>query len=253
MLLVDDRAGSQELIFPLRKLGLEVESTRLDFGDVAFEGRGEKGRAVSIGLEFKTLPEFVQALRTQRLQGHQLPGMRGTKDQPGPYDYSYLLVEGELLYDKVGQLLKRKRFSLVPLPGRMTVGELLKRKQVLHLCGGLNPIFTSCRKYSLQEIVALYRCWTDQDLDKHKSHLAIYEAPPLIPISPSRRTYKTLPHIGMRASLAIEQHFGTDLARALAADVSEWAGIEVTDDKGKTRRLGIRVAEDIVAYCRGEQ
>lgn len=245
MLLVDNRAGSKELVAPLQKLGLDVEATHLDFGDVAFEGKGRKGKTVTIGIEFKVLPELVTALRTERLQGFQLPGMRDA------YDYSYLLVEGELLYDKTGALQQRKRFNPTPLPGRMTVGELLKRKHVLHLCGGLNPIFTMCRRDTLQEILALYRVWTDQALDRHKSHLAIYEAPPLLPISPERRTLKTLPHVGMRASLAVAQHFQNDLGRAFMAGVDEWAGIEIKDDKGKVRRLGLRVAEDIVAYCRG--
>lgn len=250
MLFVDDRAGSCELAEPLRKLGLPVETTRLDFGDVMWEGRGEKGAPVLVGVEFKQLRELVQALRTERLQGYQMPGMRDT------YKYSYLLVEGELHYNRRGLLTtqRRSRFGGREngvMPGQMTVQELLKRRNVLHLCGGLTPIITTCRQDTLQEILALYRTWTDQDLDKHKSHIAAYEAPSLIAISDFRRSVKTFPHVGTRFSKVVEDYFCGDLTRAVCATVDEWASLEVTDDKGKTRRLGIRCAEDIYNYCHG--
>lgn len=246
MIFVDYREGSKDLIEPLRKLGLEVEKTTLEFGDLMWEGRGEKGLPVLVGVEFKQLRELVQSLRSERLQGYQMKGMRDT------YKYSYLMVEDELQYDRGGMLLRRAgRHRLAPMPGQMTVQELLKRKNVLHLCGGLNPIFTQCRKDSLQEIMALYRTWTDTDLDKHKSHIAAYQAPSLINISDFRRTVKTFPHIGNRASLMVEMYFCGDLSRATAASVDEWASIETTDDKGKVRRLGLKVAQDIHEYCHG--
>lgn len=246
MLFVDDRAGSNDLVEPLRKLGVEVEATRLDFGDVCWEGRGEGGAPVLVGIEFKQLRELVQALRTERLQGYQLQGMRET------FRYSYLFVEGEVAYDRKGLLLikqGRHRFGRdTPMPGQMTISELLKRVYVMHLCGGLNPWFTATRKDTLQSIIALYRTWTDVDLDKHKSHIAIYEAPSLISISDFRRTVKTFPHIGMRASLAVEMYFGGDLKRAVMAPPHVWAEIEIIDDKGKTRRLGMKAAEDITGF-----
>ena len=49
VIFVDYRAGSFELIAPLRKLGLQVEKTTLDFGDIMFEGRGEKAEKVLVG------------------------------------------------------------------------------------------------------------------------------------------------------------------------------------------------------------
>lgn len=249
MILVDNRAGSCELIKPLRKLGVEVESTRLAFGDLAWDGRGVKGASVSIGVEFKQLDELVAALRSERLQGYQMRGMRPV------YDHSYLLIEGELLYDRAGALQywikTEKGRELAPLPGHMSVSELLKRIYVLHLCGGLNPWWTTNRADTLQSIVALYHTWADTDLDAHKSHIAMYEAPPLTPISEFRRTVRTLPGVGMRASLAVEQHFKGSLWRASAASVEEWAGIQVVGDNGKTKRLGTTVAQRIYTYCHG--
>jgi ERCC4-type nuclease len=247
VILVDPRAGSEELVTPLRKMGVEIDDThRLPFGDLVWDGRGEKGKSVSIGVEFKKLEELVAALRSERLQGYQMRGMRPV------FDHSYLLIEGELLYDRAGALQQRRgKKKLVPLPGQMSVSELFKRVFVLHLCGGLNPIWTVCREDTLQAILALYRTWTDKDLDQHKSHIAMYEAPPLIPISEFRRTVRTLPGIGMRASLAVEEHFKGNLWRASAASVEEWASIAVVGDGGKTKRLGTTVARRIYDFCHG--
>lgn len=248
MIFVDYRAGSKELIVPLQKLGLDVSETTLDFGDLMFEGRGEGGQPVLVGIEFKKLEELVQAIRTERIQGHQMLGMRDA------YKFSYLMYEGELLFDKAGALQQRKkgRFGkdyLVPMPGSMTINELLKRVRVLHLCGGLNPIHTQDRRQTLQEILVLYRTFTDKDLDKHKSHIAAYEAPPIRPINALRRTLKTFPDVGMKASLAAQLKFKS-LREAVNASVEDWATLEVLDDKGKVRRLGTTVAEKIVGFCK---
>lgn len=248
MLFVDDRAGSHELAEPLRKLGVPVELTRLDFGDVMWEGRGAGGAPVLIGVEFKQLRELVQALRTERLQGYQLPGMRDT------FTHSYLFIEGDIDYDRGGllQIKQRSRFGRgTPMPGRMTINELLKRIYVMHLCGGLNPWYTTCRKDTLQSLVALYHTWTDTDLDKHKSHIAAYEAPSIISISPFRRTVKTFPGVGLRSSLAVEMQFSGNLVNAVTASAETWSGILVMDDKGKPRRLGMKVAQQIYDYCHG--
>ncbi len=248
MIFVDYRQGSHELVAPLQALGLPVEETTLEFGDVAFEGRGEGGKPVSIGIEFKKLGELVQALRTQRLQGYQLKGMRKA------FDYSYLFVEGELLYDTKGGLLRRKGKGRVftPLAGQMSVAEIWKRIYVLHLRGGLNPVWTVNRGDTLQAISALYHTWVDTDLDAHKSHLGIYNAPSLVPISEFRRAVSAWPSVGYRTSLAIEKQFGGSLKRAVNASVGTWANIQTVDDKGKARKIGMKVALQIHTFLNGQ-
>lgn len=240
MIFVDYREGSQELILPLQKRGLPVEETTLEFGDVAFEGRGEGGKSVFIGIEYKKLPELIQSLRTERLQGHQMPGMQQT------YEHAYLLIEGQVLTGTDGFLLQKSRrsYRLSPMPGHMTVMELLKRMHVLHLCGGLNPVWAQNQVETLTQIEALYRTWTDQDLDKHKSHLAIYRPPTLVALSSFRKVITGLPKISWKFSLAAQQRFKS-LRRAMNASVEEWAALESTEG-GKTRRLGSSTAERIV-------
>src|SRR5260370_1150504 len=98
MLLVDYRAGSKELVKPLVKLlGADmVEETSLDFGDVAFTGRGPKDTPLDIGIEFKTIGDIAQCCRDGRFAGHQLPGMRKT------YAHSWLMIEGTWRHDDAG-------------------------------------------------------------------------------------------------------------------------------------------------------
>lgn len=220
MILVDYRAGSCELLNPLRALGLTAESG--DFmADLAWEGRGIGGAPVMIGVEFKRLSELVQSLRTQRLQGHQLLQMRDN------FTFCYLLVEGVLRTDRDGYLLMRRGNRSVRMPGTMRAVELLKRLFVLHLRGGLNILpFTGSRQETLQMIKALYHTWTDCDLDQHKSHIAIYQAPTLVPISEFRGLMTRIDGIGLVTSRAIERYFGGSIRRAVNAPITEWMKID---------------------------
>lgn len=246
MLFVDSRAGSHDLVLPLKRMGLDVEETILEFGDISFVGRGNKGKVVSVGIEFKKLGEYVASLRSGRLNGHQLIGMRDT------YEYCWLLVEGELLYDHKGGLQRRAgKRKLKPLPGSMSVAEYLKRTIVGHLCGGLNPWHTQNRTDTLKFIEALYRVWTDVDLDQHRSHLAIYQAPTLIPVSKTREAFNAWDHIGYTISKAVEDRFGC-VRKAANASVEEWAAITTTDRKGGKRKLGMKDASKIVAFLNGK-
>ena len=240
MILVDYRQGSQELIAPLKKLGLPVDETTLEFGDVAFQGRGVKGAPVSIGVEVKKLPELVASLRSGRLQGHQLPGMCQT------YDYRWLLIEGELQFDQKGALLRRAgRRDWRPMPGQMGVGELLKRLHVMHLCAGLVPLWAADQRATVVHLEMLYRVWTDVDLDEHKSHLGTYRPPSILPLSPMRTTLQTLPQVGPAASLAAQKKFKS-VKRAINASTDEWASLLLVSPE-KTRVFGKKHAELVTA------
>ena len=245
MLLVDRRAGSKELVKPLRKKGLEVVETELQFGDLAFIGKGEGGADVHIGLEYKRLSDLVSSMRTGRLEGHQLLGMRGAGPDEFPlYDFAYLLVEGDVLYDGRGVLLERKvrrsRTELVPMHGTMNVAEFKKRLHVLHLRGGLNTIYARTFEQSVDELEILYRVWTDKALDEHSSHLAIYNAPPLLPISQCRKTLSSLPGLGFARSAGAQRAFGS-VRNAICASVADWANVDMDG-----RRLGEAAAVKIV-------
>ena len=108
----------------------------------------------------------------------------------------------------------------------MGVGELLKRLQVLALRGGLFPIWSRVRSDSYQHIAALYRLWTDCDLDAHKSHIAIYRPPALQPISQFRTFVQSLDGISFGTSKAIEAHFKGSIKAAVNASREEWLKID---------------------------
>lgn len=243
MLLVDPRQGSIDLVAPLRAAGLEVEETHLRSGDIAFEGRGEGGTPVYIGIEYKKLGEFVQAVRAERLQHVQLPRMRED------FDFSWVLVEGEILYDRTGKLQRRVgHATFAPLAGGMTFAELHKRIFVFQVCGGLHPIFAKDQRTTVKLLEILYRVWTDKDLDEHKSHLGVY-APELESYSDLQAVLMRIPHIGAQVAQSAEKEFGS-LWNAVTASVSEWSEL-TTLHKGKSRRLGVSVAEKIAAFVRG--
>ena len=169
MILVDPRAGSKELIGPLLAVGLPVEATHLDFGDIAFLGRGEAGKQVFIGLEHKKLADLVGSLNSDRLAGHQLRGMVDT------YDRHYLIIEGEWDTDETGAVVVPTPFRhLQRLKGAPPASVLEARVWTLEHRGGLRTRWTRNQKETIRHVSTLYRQWTDRDLDQHSSHLAIH-------------------------------------------------------------------------------
>jgi ERCC4-type nuclease len=206
MLFVDDRAGSSDLINPLRTAGLPVESLRLDSGDIYFTGRGEGGAPVNIGLEHKSVSDLINSLNTERLQGFQMVRMLDT------YDRNWLVIEGEWQHDEAGKVTTwKKPQGRRVIPGAPLAVELEKRLLTLEIRGGMRVRHCATRKDTIRFITGLYRWWTDCDLDAHKSHLALH-APDLdrqlrIPISLKREIAARLPGIGYERSGEVDRYF----------------------------------------------
>lgn len=251
MLFVDPREGSKELAKPLRLRGLEIVDDEQIDADIEFEGRGESGELVKIGIEVKKLSDLIASLRTQRLQGVQLPRMRGAQEGAKPkYDFAYLLVlYDELVYDARGTLMRRAgRRQFRPIAGHMTVSEMFKRVNVLHLQGGLNPMWCRSQRDAIRWIEALYHTWTDVDLDKHKSHLGIYNPPPLVPLSKFQTHLLGghYPGVGKVVAAAAEKRFKGSMKAAVNATVTDWAALETKDSKGRSKRFGSKHAQALV-------
>lgn len=239
MVLVDSRVGSKELVKPLQHLGLTVSESTLEFGDVAFQGRGSHNTTLDIGIEFKQLEELIQSLRSGRFVGHQMPGMRAT------YDHSWLLLEGEWQPDAQGVVCMRGRGGKwKPVKPRMTAAELEKQLLTIQFLGGMNVRYTQRPSDTLRFIATLYRWFTDSAWDSHTSHLAIYHRVPLMAVSDTQHILNSIPGVGWRVSRAAEKKFGS-VRRAIRASQKEWAELLTTTDKGQTRRLGGKVAAKI--------
>lgn len=245
MIFVDKREGSDDVYVSLKAAGLPVDLTHLDSGDLYFVGRGLKGVPVNIGIEHKAIGDLINSFKTERM-AEQLQKMRGAEPhEPPAFDFAWLIIEGELLFDQRGMLMRRtSKRSTKPLG--MTANELHKRLLTFHICGGLNPVWMRDRAATVRWIDAFYHFWTDQDLDEHKSHLAIYQAPTLIPVSQFRRTIHTLPQVGQSVSREAEKAFKSSIRRAVNASVGEWAALETTGKDGKTKKFGTVHANKLV-------
>ena len=250
MIYVDDRAGSDELVAPLKKLGLPVEEKRLKSADIAFTGRGTNGVPLLIGVEHKKLPDLVQSMTTHRLQ-EQLEA------QIQMYDRSYLIVEGDWDFNDEGRVVLWKGQRKKPLRGSPPAAELLQRLLTIATRADIAVWPLHSRRATLIFLTALYRWWTDKDLDEHKSHIGV-KSPDVdlgtrLPLSDFRRNVMvTLPDIGFAASKAVEERcWSHELGRGSRQkmnflSVDDWANLEVMDRKGKLRKLGMSRACRIV-------
>lgn len=95
MLLIDDRAGSNELI-PLLA-GDDTCVCRLDSGDIAIPGNGPAGD-IMVGVEIKKVPDLLSSESTGRLAATQVP--RLLQD----YNEVWLLIIGQFRPGTSGDL-----------------------------------------------------------------------------------------------------------------------------------------------------
>jgi ERCC4-type nuclease len=97
-------------------------------------------------------------------------------------------------------------------------------------------------------ILALYQNFQTPP-DQHHSLNTIFKAPTpavqLVRPSLVRRIASELPGIGWERSGAVAQHFNS-VTEMVNAGISDWESITTTDGKGKSRRIGRKVAERIV-------
>lgn len=245
-LLVDGATGSAELVAPLRKLGLPAEKAHLDFGDLAFVGRGEAGAKLFIGIELKKVAELVQSLNSKRLQGHQLLGL--IRD----FDRRYLLIEGDYHHDDAGRAVVFRGPGR-PRPLQGAHNAIVLEQEILNIQtrGGCWVRHTTTRRDTLRFIQACFRYWTDKDLDEHKSHLAVY-APDLdkgllTPPSDFRKALVVLlPGIGLKASKEVEDECGGSFRSLMLKTETWWANLSTFDKSGKAKRLGMSRAKAIM-------
>jgi len=255
VILVDSRIGSNDLLDPLKRAGLEAELSHLDFADIAFVGRGIGGAPLMIGVEFKVLSDLVQSMTSKRLQGHQIPGLLRAYDPDLTGQRVYLVVEGEWRTDRSGRLVRRAGAGIwKPIQGAPPASALRKRLLTLATRAGVTVWPTLNRQDTVAFLADLYRFWTDVDLDDHKSHLAIYtpdvDHALLTPSSICLTALSVLPGIGNKVAAAADKYFEGDLKRAINAPPHIWAEITTLDGSGRPRRFGTKRAEALVTSFR---
>ena len=246
MIYVDRAIGSKDLIPLLLKRGLPVTDAHLEYSDVEFSGRGELGEPVMVGIEVKRLTELTGDY--DRFAGEQVPKM-----QAPHYDHRWLIYEGEWITDRKSGLLqkwsgRRRR----PLHGQANVMALRKKLLTLEMCAAFHKERTYDRAETVEVIEALYRFWNDEDLDKHKSHIVNYQPIGLVPLSGYQKAFAAWPKISTVRAKAMARLFRNSLRLACSATVEELAALEVPDEEGNIRRLGLKTAQRLDRFLNGD-
>lgn len=247
MIFVSQEQGSKDLYPILLKMGLPVqEPVKLEWADVEFSGRGIKDEPVQIGIECKKLQELTSDY--DRFAGHQL------KKMLDHYDHRWLVFEGEWMQNRRGTLLRRTgRRAFRPLHGQSNASALRKKLITLEMCGGIHVAHTQARLDTARYIADLYRWWNDDAFDEHKSHIVNYQPHGIIPMNEFEAGFASFRNISSKRAKAVAKKFRNSIRLASSASVDDWAAIETRDDEGKVRRIGPKVAEDIVRYLNGER
>lgn len=232
MILVDFREkesgkGSPGLYEDLKKAGLPLQLDKLDGGDLMFLGRGPNDSEVTVGVEFKKVRDLLSSIRSKRLPGHQLHELQ-------PYDFRFILVEGEWKHDDSGLVTMRSRYKdWAPVPGSFSASELDKTLLGFVLRGGIHYVEeTTTRRETVRWITSLYRNFTDVAWDDHTSHTGVYRPAMLTKPSLFRNFIMGVPGIGVKTSRAVESYFDAKPRRAIAARADVWEQITGIGKKG---------------------
>ena len=239
MVIVDDRGGSAGLegakkrLNALRSRGVDADLGHLDFGDYAFAGNGPGGTTVMVGVELKTTRDIINSLRSNRLMGHQVPGMVGTDGNPGMYDRSWLVTEGIWREDRDGN------FECY-LGSWQTFSSGSKKIQLSDLeswilstvqAGGLSYWHSALQTDTARFIRNLHHYWVDKAYEEHRSHQVIYHAPPDRALFQEPTAFiqmvSCIPKVGWTRAEAIEKavlNFET-LMSMTAKDLQEIEGV----------------------------
>lgn len=161
--LIDDRAGSRELIRyrPLDEVG---EICRLDSGDVMITGNGPNNSTVAVGVEVKSVWDLINSISTGRLAATQLPAMLDAYEQP------WLLIYGSYKSaSKNGQLLLQRGQRWVPftLGSRQVPYGYVEHFILECVAMGIRVRHVADVEEAAVWIGALHRWWS-KDWDDHK-------------------------------------------------------------------------------------
>ena len=165
---VDPRAGSQELVEPLRKLGCTVREERLPAGDIELIGID----GTVVGVEYKKWPDVLACVRNGRF-AEQLRAMKRE------YHVSWLLVEGRLRVNTAGRIELMTDRGWREADGGYTYQEAAAWLMTMVQCGGALTWLTASQEESALWVRSLYFWWTFQAWEEHRAHKAWFEPPPL--------------------------------------------------------------------------
>jgi len=245
---VDDRAGSRDLVEPLRKLGCTVREERLSAGDIEIIGID----GTVVGCEYKTWPDVLACVRSGRF-AEQLRGMRRE------FHVSWLLVEGRIRIGKSGKVEVATAYNPEhdiakwrEADGGYTYQEVAAWHMSMMQCGGTLFWPTSCQAESALWLRALYYWWTFQAWEEHRAHKAWFVPPPLWenPYAEPPLALKVaclLPGVGNTRAASIVGELGTADEYPSALEVFETGTVRLAEVPGVGKVTARKVWEAVRA------
>jgi len=221
MIVVDDRKDEVRLFDILANmpdLMGEVFKAHLKSGDIQIHGFEDR----VVGIERKTVSDFISSFRSGRLQAVQFPNMAEE------YAAIYLLLEGRFRSSRSGgvDVFNGKRWVEEP-PGteNLTYGAMVQVLNSFSVCSGVFVVRTECFEETADAIRALHYWWGRKD---HKSWTGFYRAvekyASILPPSLVKRIAKELPMVGWDRSCAIADEFKT-VKEMVLAEEKRWTKI----------------------------
>ncbi len=209
-MMVDPRVGSGDLLRPLQLFGVPAEMApmNMEAGDVAFVGRGVGDEEVFIGVELKRTRDVVSCLYSGRYTAEQVPKLQRL------YGHHVWLITEGLWRAGDGGILEdfhwnKREWIPVTIGTRGIMYRDLETwllSQVLK--GGFHYHHCNTKADTVRFLSVLYHWWTDKSLDEHRSHQAIYIAPPdrvmMIEPSPFAKMASCLPKVGYEKAHRLE-------------------------------------------------
>lgn len=227
LVLIDDRAGSKQLIeHPPLNDGCG-QWTRLTAGDAMVIGH----EGSVIGVEVKSLADFLQSLDTGRLQAHQIPEMHKV------YDVLWLLVYGRYRGTPYGELeifnARTGQWVTQTMGSRVVPYGYVEQSMLSILAHGVYVKTVDSYEQAAQWIGALARWWA-KPLSEHKTFKKFNNAggvtttgivPELDPrLKICAEIASRLPGIGYERAVAAAQVFPS-IAAMMTATEEQWMEI----------------------------
>lgn len=250
MVIVDDRGGSGGLeaakrrLSALRNYGIDADLGRLEFGDYAIAGNGPDGTTVMVGVELKTSRDILNSLRSNRLTGHQVPGMVQMYE-----GRAWLVTEGIWREGRGGDwevyLGSWQTFSAGSRTVQMRDIEAWILSTVTF--GGLMYWHGALQTDTARFIAGLDHLWCDKQYDEHKTYSVVYRKPPdratFTEPSDFVKMVSVIDKVGWEKARELERHFDCDFERLMAATAKELqecpgVGRTIADNIFKTLHRG---------------
>lgn len=240
MILVDyrERPGRRdkaELLDRLRSVGMQCDKGDLEYGDVAFEGHGPKGKSL-IGIERKRLHDMLNCIDSARFSAHQMVGLKNM------YSFYFLLVEGMWKpHEPKGILMEGyggDRWGALRYRSQEVLYSKLRRYLLSVQLSGVPVLYTRDTYQTAVDIKEVFH-YFQKPWQKHTSLMALQQvALPTLAGKPTllRRWAHELDGIGEVHSEAAENIFTSALDMALSSP-EEWMQIH---------GIGRQTAESVV-------